>query len=100
MAKFGDRLRHAWNAFTDSDSARNRPVEVTGGGGSYFMGRQDRIRPRFSNERTIISSIITRIAIDVAAVPLCHVRLDDQNRYLECQLDRDSGAAIPERHAQ
>ena len=43
MAKLGARLKHAWNAFTDSDSARNRPVEVTAG--SYFGGRPDRIRP-------------------------------------------------------
>ena len=86
MAKLGDRLRHAWNAFTDSDSARNRPLEVTAG--SYFGGRPDRTRPRFSTERSIISSIYTRIGIDVAAVPMRHVRLDDQNRYLE---DIDSG---------
>src|SRR3954464_6505867 len=76
-----DRLQHAWNAFTDSDSARNRPVEVVTG--SYFGGRPDRIRPRFSTERSIISSIYTRIGIDVAAVPMRHVRTDDQNRYLE-----------------
>lgn len=83
-----DRLRHAWNAFTDSDSARNRPMDLIGGGGSYFGGRPDRNRPRFSNERSIISSIYTRIGIDVAAVPMRHVRTDDQNRYLE---DIDSG---------
>lgn len=88
MAKFGDRLRHAWNAFVDSDSAKNRPLEITGGGGSYFGGRPDRMRPRYSNERSIISSIYTRIGIDVAAVPMRHVRVDDQNRYLE---DIDSG---------
>jgi len=83
MAKFGARLKHAWNAFTDSDSARNRPIDVVGGGGSYFGGRPDRLRPRFSNDRSIISSIYTRIGIDVAAIPLRHVRMDDQNRYLE-----------------
>jgi Phage portal protein len=86
MATFGDRLKHAWNAFIDSDSARNRPLEVTGG--SYFGGRPDRMRPRFSSERSIISSIYNRIGVDVAAVPMRHVRLDDQNRYLE---DIDSG---------
>jgi hypothetical protein len=53
------------------------------GGGSYIMGRQDRNRPRFANERSIITSIITRIAIDVAAVPIRHVRVDEDNRYLE-----------------
>src|SRR3954464_6061364 len=81
MAKFGDRLKHAWNAFTDSDSARNHPIEITTG--SYFGGRPDRMRPRFSTERTIISSIYNRIGIDVAAVPMRHVRTDEQKRYLE-----------------
>ena len=86
MASLGARLKHAWNAFTDSDSAKNRPLEVTAG--SYFGGRPDRIRPRFSSERSIISSIYTRIGIDVAAVPMRHVRMDEHNRYLE---DIDSG---------
>lgn len=88
MAKFGDRLKHAWNAFTDSDSARNRPIDTVGGGGSFFGGRPDRPRTRYSTERSILSSVLTRIAIDVAAVPMRHVRKDDQNRYLE---DIDSG---------
>jgi len=56
--------------------------------GSYFGGRPDRIRPRFSNERSIISSIYTRIGIDVASVPMRHVRTDEQRRYLE---DIESG---------
>lgn len=77
-----DRLRHAWNAFTDSDSAQNRPIGVGGTGGMLFS-RPDRTYPRFANERSIISSIYTRIGIDVAAVPMVHVRMDDQNRYLE-----------------
>src|SRR5690349_1504417 len=81
MGKFTDRLKHAWNAFTDSDSVTNRPMEISGG--SYFGGRPDRTRTRFSNERSIITSIITRIGIDVAAIPIRHVRVDDQNRYLE-----------------
>jgi hypothetical protein len=82
MAGFGARLKHAWNAFTDSESVSQRPF-VVGPGGSYFGGRPDRPRRRFSNERSIISSIYTRIGIDVAAVPMRHVRTDDQNRYLE-----------------
>lgn len=76
-----DRLRHAWNAFVDSDSVNNRPIEITAG--SYLGGRPDRMRPRFSSERSIISSIYTRIGIDVAAIPMRHVRTDDQNRYME-----------------
>lgn len=83
MAKFGDRLRHAWNAFTDSDDAMNRPFPSQHGTLTGY--RPDRQRMRFSNERSIISSIYTRIGIDVAAVPMRHVRTDpdNQNRYLE-----------------
>ncbi len=77
-----DRLKHAWNAFTDSDSAQNRPIGV-GGAGGMLLGRPDRGFPRFANERSIISSIYTRIGIDVAAVPMVHVRTDDDDRYLE-----------------
>src|SRR3954451_9790491 len=82
----GARLKHAWNAFVDSDSVQNRPFPIETG--SIYGSRPYRYAPRFSNERTIISSIYTRIGIDVSAVPMRHIRTDDQNRYLE---DIDSG---------
>jgi hypothetical protein len=69
-----DRLKHAWNAFTDSDSALNRPFAGGGGSGSMMMGRADRTPLRFSQERSIISSIYTRIGIDMAGIPMVHVR--------------------------
>src|ERR1044072_5417260 len=81
-----DRLRHAWNAFTDSDDANRRPFSLAAG--TITTTRPDRQRLSFSNERSIISSIYTRIGIDVAAVGMRHVRVDDQDRYLE---DIDSG---------
>jgi hypothetical protein len=56
---------------------------MSGEYGSFYSGRPDRMPLRFSNERSIISSIYTRIGIDVAAVPMFHVRTDDQDRYLE-----------------
>jgi hypothetical protein len=59
-----------------------------GEGGLSAMRRTDRPSIRFSNEKSIISSIYTRIAIDVAAVQMLHVRTDDEKRYLE---DIDSG---------
>jgi hypothetical protein len=88
---FADRLQqfaHAWNAFTDSDSANNRPFAGGVGSGTMMMGRADRTPIRFSNERSIISSIYTRIGIDVSGVPMTHVRTDEDGRYLE---DIDSG---------
>lgn len=90
MATFGARLKHAWNAFQDryaDDSPRDRRPYF-GEAALASTRRADRPTMRFSNERSIISSIYTRIGIDVAAVTMLHVRTDDQKRYLE---DIDSG---------
>lgn len=82
----GERLRHAWDAFVRTEPYTS-PV---GGAGEYWsMGyRPDRLRPMIANERSIIASIYTRLGIDVAAVDMRHVRVDDEKRYLE---DIDSG---------
>ena len=74
-AKVGDRLKHAWNAFFNLE---NRPFDDTG---TSYGTRPDRPRMMLGNERSIISSIYTRIAMDVASVDIRHVRLDDQGRY-------------------
>lgn len=73
---FGDRLRHAWNAFTGRD-----PTPTGGGTVSFY--RPD--RPRFTrgNERSIVTSIYNRIAMDVATLTINHVRLDENGRYSE-----------------
>jgi hypothetical protein len=73
-----DRLIHAWNAFVNLD--RINPFQSSG---SSYGGRPDRTRLRFANERSIISAIYNRIAIDVADLTLKHVRLDDQGRFSE-----------------
>src|SRR6188768_1301193 len=77
---FSDRLKRMWNAF--------RSTEQTDPFISYNVGpsssiRPDRTRLRFTNERSIISSIYTRLSVDVAAIEIRHVELDDQNRYSE-----------------
>jgi hypothetical protein len=84
MAKLGGRLKHAWNAFTTTPTD-NIPTR-----GEYWSmgGRPDRPYLYISNERSIISSVYTRLSIDCAAINIRHVRLDDQDRYLE---DIDSG---------
>lgn len=85
--RFSTRLKHAWNAFVDPQRDRRREPFSDYYGASYGT-RPDRVRLNFSNERSIISSIYTRVGIDVAGVGIRHVRTDDQNRYLE---DIDSG---------
>ena len=87
MARLSTYLKHAWNVFTSQESIRNfRPY--AGDYGSSSGGRPDRTRLTFSNERSIISSLYTRLSIDVAAIDMRHVRTDDQKRYLE---DIESG---------
>lgn len=86
MARLGDALKHAWNVFTNQNAGLG--PAYTGDYGASYGVRPDRVRLHFSNERSIISSIYTRIAIDVSSIDMRHVRLDDQKRYLE---DIDSG---------
>ena len=75
---FIGRLQHAWNAFKNRD-----PTGHQHGYGPSYGSRPDRTRMRFGNERSIVSSIYTRIGIDVAAVSVQHVRLDQNGRYSE-----------------
>lgn len=86
MAGFGARLKHAWNVFIDRDE-RNFQTSAFDIGSGYSL-QPNRTRFPVVNERTIISSIYTRLGIDVASVDIRHVRLDDEKRYLE---DIDSG---------
>lgn len=74
------KLKHAWNAFGDQDDSFR--TSYSDWGSSYGI-RPDRPRLRVSNERSIISAIYMRLAIDVASIDLRHVRLDEQDRYIE-----------------
>jgi Phage portal protein len=78
VSRFGSTLKHAWNVFTNNENVRN----FRGYGASYGS-RPDRVRLRVPNERSMISSIYTRLGIDVASVDMRHVRTDEENRYIE-----------------
>ena len=82
MGVLRDRLSHAWNAFLNVDQ-KDELERSYSGSVSYGSVRPD--RPKFSatNEQSIISSIYTRISIDIARIELHHVRLDDNDRYKE-----------------
>ena len=82
-----ERIAHAWNAFNDSEQSQN-PLSTLGGfgGSSSFGTRPDRVRTRFSNERSIITSIYTKVSVDFSGVLIRHVRLDDNERYKDCLL--------------
>lgn len=70
-------LKHSWNTFTSRD-----PTYVYKNIGPSFATSQDKPVLSRGKEKTIISSIYTRIAVDVASVTLCHARVDDQKRFL------------------
>ncbi len=74
----GQRLKHAFNAFRGREQEIIQRQDL---GASYYT-RPDRVRYHFGSERTILASIFTRIAIDVARVPIRHVRLDDEDRFI------------------
>lgn len=81
MPNFKDRLKHAWNAFRSADD--DELYTMTPNVGPGYGSRPDRKRIITGSERTIISSIYTRIAIDVASTSFEHVRTDEDGRYLE-----------------
>lgn len=87
MSRFGNTLRHAWNVFTGQQAGIENRV-YSGYYGSATSSRTDRQRFSISNERSIISSIYTRIAIDASSLDVRHVRTDDQRRFVE---EIDSG---------
>ena len=74
---FIDRLQHGWNAFMNKDPTRG--YYDTGPGYSY---RPDRPRLTRGNERTIVTSIFNRIALDVAALNITHCKVDENGRYV------------------
>jgi Phage portal protein len=81
LSKLTDRLKHAWNAFRFQEE---NPQTLTSSDlGSGYSYRADRVRYRFSSEKTIIGAIYTRLSIDVASVPIRHVRLDENRQYQE-----------------
>ena len=78
------RFKNSWNAFLNRDPTYYSYKDV--GVSSYY--RPDRIRFSRGNEKSLVTSIYNRISLDVAAVKIKHVRLDDNNRYKE---EIDSG---------
>ena len=74
----GSRLKHAWNAFLNRAPTANYQYGISGG----YAYRPDRFRLTRGNERSIVTSVYNRIALDVAAINIQHVQLDDEGRFL------------------
>ena len=75
---FGSRLKHAWDAFTNKD-----PTRYYQNLGASYSSRPDRPRLTRGNERSIITSVFNRIALDTAAISIQHCKLDENGRLIE-----------------
>lgn len=74
----GSRFKNAWNAF------RNRePTKVFQDIGYGYSYRPDRFRLTRGNERSIVTSVYNRIALDVAAIDIQHVQLDAEGQFCD-----------------
>lgn len=74
---FGSRLKHAWNAFINKD-----PTGYFKDVGIGYYYRPDRPRLTRGNERSIVTSVYNRLALDASSINIQHVRLDENNRFL------------------
>lgn len=74
----GERLQHAWNAFLNNRDPTIRYQDI----GTSYAYRPDRPRLTRGNERSIVTSVYNRIALDVAAINIQHCKLDDNGRFI------------------
>ena len=82
MASISERLKSAWNAFTSDEEKFTKEPRFLDYGVSYGV-KPDRRRSGITNERSIVTSIYTRLSVDVSAVEIRHDRLDDNQRFME-----------------
>jgi hypothetical protein len=75
-----DRIKKGWNAFRNiSAETENLAYGTT----SYYGGSSPSRSPlRVYNEKSIISSIYTKLSIDVSGISIRHVKMDNQDRYM------------------
>lgn len=90
MSTLNDRVRNAWNAFTGRD-----PTPVYNYGQSSSV-RPDRPRLSRGNERSIVTAVLNRIAMDCSSISIQHVRLDENDRFIEEIDDRLNECLITE----
>ena len=78
------RLQHGWNAFMGRDPTPHRTAYESFGYGSYFRPDRSRILSLSGGDRSIVASVICRIAIDAAQIDVKHVKIDKENgRYVD-----------------
>lgn len=77
------RLKRAWNAFTNTRDPTSNVQYHNVNMGMGYVHRPDRVRFSRGNERSIVTSIYNRVAMDVSAIGIKHCRIDKNGRYIE-----------------
>ena len=77
MPTFAERMKNTWNAFLGRDTISR--VDYYGG----WSSRPDRVRLSRGNDKSIVASIYNQIAVDVSSINFRHVRVDDEDNYVE-----------------
>nr|DAD78616.1 MAG TPA: hypothetical protein [Siphoviridae sp. ctEYW18] len=73
---FSNRLKSAWNAFMNRDPPNYKDL------GMSYSYRPDRLRVMSGNEKTIITAIYNKMAMDCSAIEIIHAKLDENDRYV------------------
>ena len=77
------RLKRAWNAFTNTRDPTTNIQYHNVNMGMGYVHRPDRVRFSRGNERSIVTSIYNRVAMDVSSIGIKHCRIDKNGRYIE-----------------
>lgn len=77
-SSFSSRLKHAWNVLINNRDPTWNYRDI----GASYSYRPDRVRLTRGNERSIVTSVYSRIAIDVAAINIKHCRFDENGRFI------------------
>lgn len=85
LERAGDFISHGWNAFRSKEATVRETQSVVGyaSGMSTGSARPDRTRLSYSTDKSMIASIYTRISIDVASIPIKHIKVDENDQFLE-----------------
>lgn len=74
----GSRLRHAWDVFRNKE-----PTSSHWNVGPSYSYRPDRPRLSRGNEKSIVTAIYNKIALDIAGIDINHCRTDEEGRFIE-----------------
>lgn len=74
----GSRIKNAWNAFRNKNEITNYRARTDNG----YYTRPDRVRLTGGRERSILTAVLNRIAMDVAAIDVVHCKIDENGRFM------------------